>query len=260
MPHPRSDSTYLQTLASGLEVLNLLGRHPFLTLVEVGERLGFNPSKTYRLLSTLESERYVARTPGKSYHLGPAAVALGFAAHRHHPLVAQARDVLDWLVEETAESSYLVIRNGHARVVLDMRDAPQRLRTFAPVGEDHPLHVSGAGLTLLAFSPAAVVDAVLSEELCAVTPATETDPARVRRLLDEIRQRGYHVAKEDFKVNAFSVGSPVFDRAGDLQAVVAVAGPMSRLDDDRETVIVERVTEAAMELSARHGYPGPGRR
>lgn len=255
-----AESSYLHTLGAGLEVLDLLGNQPFLTLTRIGERMGGNPSKTYRLLSTLERERYVARTPSKTYYLGPAAISLGFSAHRQFPLVVQARDVLDWLVEETQESSYLVIRSGHARVVLDMRDAPQRLRSFAPVGERHPLHVSGAGLSLLAFSPPQLIEAVLADELTAITPATETDPQRLRDLLETIRHRGFHVGKEDFKGGAFSIGAPIFGSDGNAEAAVAVAGPITSLNPDKETSIIERVTEAAAELSARQGYRAPGGR
>ena len=253
------DTTYLQTLGSGLSVLNLLSREPFLTLADIGNRIGCNPPKAYRLLATLETDFYVAKTPEKTYYLGPAAIALGFSGHRCHPLVVQARDVLDWLVEETKESSYLVIRHELARVVLDMRDAPQRLRTFAPVGEEHPLYVSGAGLTLLAFAPDAVVTETLQTPVAPITHVTETDPARIADLLQAIRQRGHHVSREDFKVGAFSVGAPVFNRSGRCEAALAVAGPLSQLTEARETLIIERVTEAAGEMSARLGFLGHGR-
>jgi IclR family KDG regulon transcriptional repressor len=255
-----ADTSYLQTLAAGLQVLDILRRQPFLTLTKIGECMGGNTSKVYRLLNTLEAERYVAKTPGKTYYLGPAAIALGFSAHRQFPLVVQARDVLDWLVEETRESSYLVIRNGRSRVVLDMRDAPQRLRSFAPVGEDHPLHVSGAGLTLLAFSEGAFIDEILAGDLLSITAATETDPKRLRDVLRLIRQRGYHVSKDDFKSGAFSIGAPIFNRAGVLEAAVAVAGPASSLNSAKEAKITDRVTEAAVELSVRLGYRPSGDR
>ena len=253
-----NDSNYLQTLGAGLRVLDILCRDPLLSLADLGVRAQWNPSKAYRLLSTLESEGYVARTPEKTYYLGPAAIALGFSAHRQHPLVIQARDVLDWLAEETGESSYLVIRKGPSRVVLDMRDAPQRLRTYAPIGEEHPLHVSGAGLVILAFSTDDLIEQILANPLPVVTRTTETDPDRIRQLLHKIRQRGYHVGKEDFRVGAFSIGAPILNRTGQCVAAIAVAGPMTRLDAHKETLVVERVTEAASEVSSRLGYSGLG--
>ena len=258
MAEQKIDSTYLQTLGSGLNVLNLLAREPFLTLADVGSRTGYNVPKAYRLLSTLETNFYVGKTPEKTYYLGPAAIALGFSGHHCHPLVVQARDVLDWLVEETKESSYLVIRYKLARVVLDMRDAPQRLRTFAPVGEEHPLYVSGAGLTLLAFSPDSVVAETLQTPIAPVTHATKTEPKCINDLLREIRQCGHHVSKEDFKVGSYSVGAPVFGRGGHCEAALAVAGSLSHLTASREALIIEKVTEAAGEMSTRLGFLGPG--
>lgn len=249
-------ASYLRTLGAGLRVLDILRRDPLLSLAEVGARTQWSPSKAHRLLSTLETEGFVARTAEKTYHLGPAAIALGFAAHRQHPLVVQARDVLDWLVEEASESAYLVLRRGFSRVVLDMRDAPQRLRTHAPIGEEHPLYVSGAGLTILAFSTDGLVEQVLARPLQAVTHATETDPNRIRQLLEEIRRRGHHVSKEDFRIGAFSIGAPVFNRTSQCVAAIAVAGPITQLRLNEETLIIERVTEAARELSSRLGHSG----
>lgn len=250
----RRTDAYLTTLGSGLNVLRILAKEPFLTIADISQRASCDAQKAYRLASTLQQDGYLSRTAEKTYYLGPSAISIGFAAYRRHPLVARTGDVLDWLVEKTRASACLVIRRGYARVILDARDAPQRLRTYAPIGEDLPLHVSGAGLTLLAHSDPDTIEAVLKKPLAKITDLTETDPAKVRILLETIRERGYHFAKEDSRTGIFSVAAPAFNASNECVAAIAAAGPISQLSPKLEDDLVQRVLEAAMEVSTRQGH------
>jgi DNA-binding IclR family transcriptional regulator len=252
----RRNGAYLSTLGSGLDVLGILAREPFLTIADISQRASCDAQKAYRLLSTLHHDGYVSRTAEKTYYLGPAAISIGFAAYRRHPLVDRTGDVLDWLVEKTHTSACLVIRRGHARVILDARVAPHRLRNHAPIGEDLPLHVSGAGLTLLAHSGPETIEAVLSKPLAALTERTETDPAKVRKLLGTIRERGYHFAKGDSRTGIFSVAAPAFNASNECVAAIAAAGPTAQLTPELEEELVQRVLEATIEVSTRQGYVG----
>lgn len=252
----RDKGAYLSTLGSGLDVLRVLSQEPFLTVADISQRASCDTQKAYRLLSTLLRDGFVARTTEKTYYLGPSAISIGFSAYRQHPLIERTRDVLDWLVEKTGTSACLVIRRNHARVILDARDAPQRLRTYAPIGEDLPLHVSGAGLALLAHSDSHTIEAVLQKPLAALTDRTETDPAKVRSLLDIIRERGYHFAKGDSRTGIFSAAAPAFNAANECVAAIAAAGPTTQLSQELEDKLVQRVLEAAMEVSTRQGYLG----
>lgn len=60
-------------------------------------------------------------------------------------------------------------------------DRPVRLAT--QVGRRLPAHASAAGKVLLAFSPDAVVERVITSGMPALTETTVTDPAVLRRQL-----------------------------------------------------------------------------
>jgi IclR family KDG regulon transcriptional repressor len=252
---PMADDRYLiQTLALGLKLLDILAWHPNSSLGEIANKAALGTTQTFRLLHTLERSGYVEKSETKTYRLGTYCLTLGYAAHRNHPLIAQSRDVLDNLVEQSGESSHLVIRHGLTRVIADMRDSPQRVRASAPLGQVDPLYCGGTGLAILAFSPPELVDAVLSRPLEPLTSKTITDPGKVRAVLAEVRQNGYHVAREDFKVGAFSIAAPVFEGKGTCNASICIAGPMSRLTDASFSRYIETVIEAASEISQRLGY------
>jgi DNA-binding IclR family transcriptional regulator len=69
--------------------------------------------------------------------------------------------------------------------------APESSLDAAHIAQRMPIHAASSGLVLLAFSPPAFQDEVLSRPLEAVTAETITDPALIRKHLAEIRQRGY---------------------------------------------------------------------
>ena len=250
---------YVQTLASGLKLLEVLSQHPNITLGDLASRAELGTTQTFRLLHTLEANGYVHKSENKTYRLGAHCITLGHAAHRDLPIIAQSRDVLDFLVEASGESSHLVIRHGLMRVIADMRDSAKRVRASAPIGQEDPLHYGGTGLTILAYTAPATVRAVLEGEIKPFTAKTMTDPSELQRVLQEIRRLGYHVAREDFKIGAFSVAAPIFEVTGECNAAVCVAGPVGRLTKRAEARFRELVVDAAAEISQRLGY-APQRR
>ena len=64
-------SSYLQTVGRALEILELIGRFPGLTLSELARRTGMNTTVIYRLLFTLSTVGFLQQEPGgKRYYLG----------------------------------------------------------------------------------------------------------------------------------------------------------------------------------------------
>lgn len=249
------DDRYLiQTLSAGLKLLNVLTRNPNSSLAELANETELGTTQAFRLLYTLEQNGYVEKSDNKTYRLGTNCLTLGHAAHRDLPLIAQSRDVLDNLVEKSGESSHLVIRHGNTRVIADMRDSPQRVRASAPIGEVDPLYCGGTGIAILAFSPPEFIDVVLAKTIKPLTSKTITDPAKIRAILAEVRHSGYHIAREDFKIGAFSIAAPVFEAKGSCNAAVCIAGPISRINKTSLRRYSEIVVEAASEISQRLGY------
>src|SRR3954452_23437305 len=73
--------------------------------------------------------------------------------------------------------------------------APQPIRQVRPINEWRPVHGGASGRALLAFLPDAEREAVLAGPLEPVTEHTVTDPEALRRVLDEVRKRGYSVSR-----------------------------------------------------------------
>ncbi len=212
---------------------------------------GMNKATAHRLLTEMTQHGFVEQVgAGREYRLGPAFLRL--AALREHTvpmreLVLQTLENLSHATGETAHMSLLngdvlssfayTYSNAHGTMVM-MEDA-----------EILDLHATGSGLAVLAHCPADFVDTVLSRPLAQKTPQTETDPAKIRALLPGIRKRGFAESIGGYEQDVHSFAVPVFDAASSCIGAVAVATPVSRMTEQRQTLIKAELTSQTAELT-----------
>lgn len=238
-----------------LELLELIAEQPNLGVTEIAERAASSKSQVFRLLHTLEQRGFVRKdTTSRAYTLGYRCMYLGERGMRQTGLVQLAQPLLDELAERSRENVHLVARDGTRSMVIAMRESPQPLRLYAEVGRRGPLHAGGASTVLLAFSPEDVRDQVLASELRVFTPATVVDPRELRTLLVQIRERGYHISRADLDEGAFSIAAPVRDHRGEVVAALSIAGPMSRLNEERSSMYLDLVRDYASRISRALGW------
>lgn len=107
---------------------------------------------------------------------------------------------------------------------------------------------------LLAHAPDDIQHQILSGSLTTYTPNTLTDPEKLRELLAQIRQQGYHLAKEDVDFGAYSVATPIRDHSRSVIATLSVAGPCSRLNPKTQRLHTQEVVETASTISRELGW------
>src|SRR5262245_12218403 len=78
-------------------------------LTELARALKLNKTTAYRLLTALEKEGFVARSPADAYRLGPEAIALGGRALRSNDLRSVSHAELEWLAQITKETATLEV-------------------------------------------------------------------------------------------------------------------------------------------------------
>lgn len=108
-----------------------------------------------------------------------------------------------------------------------------------------PLHASSSGLVLLAHGSIDLLDRVLGGPLRAMTADTITDPAALRRKLDEIRRLGYAFAPGYIETVSTGIAVPVRD-SGEVVAALSVVMPRER---DDPAAVVPLLHAAATRIS-----------
>jgi DNA-binding IclR family transcriptional regulator len=209
---------------------------PVLGLVEIAGRTGLPRSTVHRLLGELVAAGAIERGQDRRYRIGLRLWELGALAPRGQGLGEAAAPFLEDIHAATGQNALLGVLDGTDTVYVERLSGRRAVPIRITVGSRLPLHATGAGLALLAFSPFPLRQQVLAGELDRFTPRTVVDPAELRRVLADVRKRGYAVSDRQVERLGMSVAAPVFDRNGLLAAVSVVmpTGP----DPDRFAPVV----------------------
>lgn len=246
----------IAALDAALELLEAMARNPGVGVTRLAELTGSTKSHVFRMLYTLEQRGYVARNEAtRGYNLGYRALLLGEQAKGQTDLVQVAKPLMDALTQKAAENTHLIVRAGSRSLTLAVSQGPHNLGLYAQPGRLGPMHAGGGSKVLLAHAPQDVQDEVLGSELEKFTDWTVVEPKRLRRILLEIRQSGYHVCEHDLDEGAFSVAAPIRDHSGEVVAAISIAGPVLRLDETRLEAHIEAVRQAAEDISVLIGAP-----
>ena len=190
------------------------------TLTDISAETGLALSTTHRLVAELEEWGALSRDDNGRYQIGLRLWELG----QHAGLQARevARPLLQDLFTLTRETVHLAIREGDEVIYIDRVYGTRRVPQTSRVGGRLPLHATAVGKVLLAFSEDWVRDAVLAQPLERRTPATVTDPQRLRAELDTIRRSGHSVTIDEVTVGSASIAVPVFQTDGEVGAALGL--------------------------------------
>ncbi len=249
----------LRTVERTLRLLGTLASRPThkWSLTELARVLRVHKATVLRMLSTLEQHGYLVREgEPPRYRLGPSVFALGGAAQ---PRVREvAYPTLQWLSHETGETSLLHMLAGTETVCVEKVESPQPVRVTFDIGRRGPLHAGSSGKSLLAFLDAAEFEWLLPRlDLRPYTDRTITDPSDLREELERVKRRGYAVSCGELDSGVYSVGAPIHNALGRLEAGVTIVGPESRWTEEVHPSQVEKTLQAARWISELLGYrPG----
>ncbi|WP_329014233.1 IclR family transcriptional regulator [Streptomyces sp. NBC_00690] len=250
----RNNSASLRRALTILLHLGEDGRGRGATLTELTSGLSMNKSTVLRLLAPLCEVRLIEQDMRTGrYRLGSRTAQLGHVYLDGLDLRDTAHDVLERLVSDTGETSYLVIPDLPDIVYVDKIESPQAVRMHSPVGSRRPAYCTGVGKALLAHTDVEAVDAALAHGMPRRTPHTLATPDALHTDLAVIRSRGYAVDDMENEPDVRCVAAPVFDHAGAAVCAVSVSGPATRITSDRVPALGSLVSAAAAEISQRLG-------
>ena len=150
----RTPST-VQSLARGLRTLRLFTRErPALTLGDCAARLELSAPTTYRLLNTLEAERFLERDVGTgAYRLAPGVLELVPALLDGLAVPRLAQPLVAGLARQTGESANLAALEKGRVLYLVSASSDRLLRTDTQPGLRLDAHCTALGKSLLAHFP-----------------------------------------------------------------------------------------------------------
>jgi len=207
---------HIAALARGLAVLDAFGPgHHELTLKEVAEAVDVTPPSALRIGYTLIEAGFLVRNPStKGYRLGPHALSVGLETLSSMTLPEIAEPYLVALRDSTDETVKLAIPTGTDVMIVARVASLSHPGTTNYIGSSVPMTLSSLGRAVLAWQPAATINAVLAAaRTIRLTPKT-MPKARLRQELEATRQRGYALNDQGTTVEQRSIAAPLLDASG----------------------------------------------
>jgi DNA-binding IclR family transcriptional regulator len=244
----------VQTSETTFDIVDALLKRGGARIGELTKELNVAESTVYRHLSTLERRGYVLNR-GDRYEVSLKFLTVGGYLRRQVPAYAMIKEKVDELAEKTDERAQFIVREGDERVYIYTETGEHPVQTGAYTGRRGLLYASAAGKAIMARLPEsrreALIDSIDFEQ---TGPNTITDPDELRSELAEVDERGYAFNFEESTKGVHAVGTAV-QANNEIIGALSVSGPATRLKDDRLSVDLPDVVQAAsneLELHIEH--------
>lgn len=249
-------SGHVQSLTRAISLLRLLSEcSDGATLKQLAQGASLAPSTAHRLLTTLQSERFVRFDSSKSiWRVGVGAFSVGSGFLICRDIVSITRPHLQRVADKTGETANMYVAAEGMAVCMAQIEGRRGGNAVTQLGGKVPLALSGAGRSILSHLPNQIAVSRQSPK----DIAKNTRPMRgiggpMGRALGDARMSGYAVDNEENRVGIRCVGAAVLDEAGYPIAAISVSGLSSCIPQDRLQELGFIVREASASISAEIG-------
>ena len=237
----------INSVDHALRLIEALHEAQPLSVSDLARRLRLPRPTVYRLLRTL-GEHGLLVQEGTAYRLSLRLLELATTTLSAAALQAAAQPVLGDLAARTGETAHFAVLDGDRVGYLAKVESAHPIRMFSHIGWRGPLHATGVGKVLLAWSDPFLVESALGAGQAAYTDRTLTTEGELADEIELVRRRGYAVDQQELIEGLVCVAAPVL--AGSrLVGAVSVSGPVDRFRHPER--FADDVTGAAAAIGAR---------
>ena len=228
-------------------------------LTDLAARTGLSLSTIHRLLTTLETGRFVQFDQNhNTWHVGRQVFSIGSAFVRRRNFVAPAMPFLRHLRDRSRETANLGVVDEGEMVVVTQVESREIMRAITRVGGRAPLVASGMGKAILATYSDDDIKALIARH--GMPRMTSHSIVRASRLKEELiltRKRGYAIDNEEFVMGLRCVASVIFNQQSEALCAISVSGLADRMPEDRLNSLGELVAATAREMTEALGGVTP---
>jgi len=214
---------------------------PQLTVTEIARRSGLHVATASRIVGHLVEHGLLSRGPDRELRVGMRLWELASRAAPTRSLRDAAMPYLEDLHAVVGHHAQLAVLDGEDVIFLERLSARDAVINYSRIAGRLPLHISSSGVVLLAYGSADLQERVLARPLESRTPATITDPDRLRVTLEQVRRQGYVLLPGHVHPDAAGIAVPVRNALGEVVAALSVIVP----NDTRAASAVPALLAAA---------------
>jgi len=242
----------LTILTRGVKLLSLFDNgHPVMTIPELAGSSGLPESTIYRYISTLKLSGFIEEaSEPRHYRLGLKILELAQVVRKHWTIIDIALSVMQSLLSTTHETVFLTVPYGNKVMCIERLESHLHLKLSFEPGRTMPMHAGASAKVLMAFLDKAKQDRIIREEgLPRFTDNTLTDPDELKANLEAIRAQGYAISNQERDVGARGIAAPISDTRGFVIASLSIAGPQSRITEEKTRAYIELIIAGAQRIT-----------
>lgn len=232
-----------------IAILRLLGstKHP-LGVKAIADELELVPSTCLHILRVLVSEDLVKPEPGtKRYALGSGMIRLARSVLEGGSFAHLSQPALDRLASTHGVTAMGVeLGSNQTAVVVSISQSKQPFRVHTDVGSQFNTLVSATGRLIAAHSGEGWVE--LRKKFNAIQWDCAPKFADWRKEVEQARERGWSVDRDNFMNGITVVAVPVLSRSGTLTHTLVAVGLTAHLNDKATTEIARVMRQEATEI------------
>lgn len=249
-----------QSVGKALKLLKFFSRErPKLSLADIARMSGLSKPTAYRFLKALEEEGFVTRSSlaheDRLYQLGLRLLALGNLVQEQIEVRKLALPHMERLRDELGEVIHLVVHERGEAVYVERVETDRPMSLFTRIGLRTPLYAgSGPRLLFAYMRPDEREKLLLQLTLTPFTDATITDADELRKVLEEIRQRGYSVSYGEYVTGTLGISAPIRDHTANVIASLTIAIPGDTFQPEKTEHLIKRIRATAKDISLECGF------
>lgn len=217
--------------------------HPEARIEELAKAISVSLSTTYRYVSLLKELQLIEELQRGTYALSPRILKLARSVEASIDIVSVARPILHELTEATGETSLIIRQLGDSAVCVEISQTDQAVRLSLSPGHMVPLHRGAGPKVLLANMEETKILSYFDR-----VGVEMEERQRIRDEFDGIRSEKVGESLAEVDTGVWASASPIHF-AGKVIAVVSVAVPEYRIDEEKRDTIIAMVKDAAVEIS-----------
>lgn len=252
----QAPKTVLRTTENTILVVKALRYLERARVTDLANELGMSKSTVHDHLATLKKHNYVTRDDDGNYELGLGFFEMGESARKRRKIYQIAKPEVQALAEETGELANLMVEEHGQGVYLYRARGENAVTLDTHTGKRRYLHHTALGKAILAHMSERRVDEILDQHgLPAATKNTITDRNVLKEKLQTIGEDGIAYCGQERVEGLECVAAPVLSNDNRVLGAVSVAGPTTRMKDERlKEEIPELVLQAANVIEINTTY------
>lgn len=222
---------------------------------EIARELDLHKSTVHRILATLENKDFVYKNRNTNrYWLGLKIYTMGLLIGEKLSLTDIIKPFAKELFEEFGEVVNVSILDKDPQglyksvIILKESKADKVLLANPNVGSSSDPHSSSVGKCMLAFGEGIDIEKYKDIELKKHTKYTIDNYEDLIIELEDVKQKGYALDREEQEIGLYCIGAPILDKHGKSIAAISISGPTARMKNKGLDRKIERLVEVAKQI------------